>query len=88
MCANLKWLNFAKNVSLFSRAAQNTQQWEALAEWRGAIVLLFGFAEPFTKQFSTQQKDQFELRPRGAGDTNVKMQVSRGLGGYLNSWCS
>ena len=28
------------------------------------------------------------IYPRRAGDTNVKMQVSRGLGGYLISWCS
>ena len=25
---------------------------------------------------------------RYVGDTIIKMQVSRGLGGYLNSWCS
>ena len=25
---------------------------------------------------------------RCAGDTNVKMQVSKALGEYLNSWCS
>ena len=39
-----------------AKAAQNTLQWEALAEWRGAIVLPFGFAEPFTKQFSSPHK--------------------------------
>ena len=39
-----------------AKAAQNTLQWEALVEWRGAIVLPFGFAEPFTKQFSSPHK--------------------------------
>ena len=39
-----------------AKAAQNTLQWEALVEWRGAIVLPFAFAEPFTKQFRTSHK--------------------------------